>query len=304
MANTVSWLGSRIKQDENNRLVTDVQIAKWDNVEIPEAIKNPNALSIQLNGGTATEYDGSAAKSIDITPASIGAATSGDLANYIPLTGTEALEGNLIPAENKHPRIGKPDKPFSEISCNQLWIRKTDGSTGRIQITNDLGIVFNSKNGEEGYGYFEAPDKITAGTTWRLPNKSDTLATIHDIPTSLPASDVKDWAKADTKPTYTFAEITEKPDTYTPSEHNHKIADVTGLEDTLGTKVNRNPTFIADWNDAKFASYYFSAAGATNAPEETLGYFGQVCKSSTTIMQVLYPEGASGGLISPDAPSG
>jgi hypothetical protein len=32
-------------------------------------------LSIKLNGGTATEFDGSAAKAIDITPAAIGAAT-------------------------------------------------------------------------------------------------------------------------------------------------------------------------------------------------------------------------------------
>ena len=36
-----------------------------------------NSLSIQLNGGTATTFNGSAARSINITPAGIGAATSG-----------------------------------------------------------------------------------------------------------------------------------------------------------------------------------------------------------------------------------
>lgn len=41
------------------------------------AVKVNNQLSIQLNSGTATTFDGSAAKSINITPASIGAATSG-----------------------------------------------------------------------------------------------------------------------------------------------------------------------------------------------------------------------------------
>ena len=40
------------------------------------ASKVNNALSIQLNGGAATAFDGSAAKSINITPASIGAAAS------------------------------------------------------------------------------------------------------------------------------------------------------------------------------------------------------------------------------------
>lgn len=37
--NYIKWPAERIRQDENNRLVTDVQIAKWDNVRIPEAIK-------------------------------------------------------------------------------------------------------------------------------------------------------------------------------------------------------------------------------------------------------------------------
>ena len=34
-----------------------------------------------------------------------------------------------------------------------------------------------------------------------------TKSQISDFPTSMPASDVKAWAKADTKPTYTAAEV-------------------------------------------------------------------------------------------------
>ena len=45
--------------------------------EIPTALKNPYALTISLNGTSQGPYDGSAAKSINITPGSIGAATSG-----------------------------------------------------------------------------------------------------------------------------------------------------------------------------------------------------------------------------------
>ena len=44
--------------------------------DFPTSMKNPYALSIQLNSGTANTYDGAAAKSINITPASIGAAAS------------------------------------------------------------------------------------------------------------------------------------------------------------------------------------------------------------------------------------
>lgn len=49
---------------------------KADISDFPTSMKNPYALSIQLNSGTANTYDGAAAKSINITPASIGAAAS------------------------------------------------------------------------------------------------------------------------------------------------------------------------------------------------------------------------------------
>lgn len=45
--------------------------------EIPSSLKNPYALTISLNGTSQGPYDGSATKSINITPGSIGAATSG-----------------------------------------------------------------------------------------------------------------------------------------------------------------------------------------------------------------------------------
>ena len=46
-----------------------------------------NSLSIQLNGGTATSFNGSAAKSINITPAAIGASASNHTHAYLPLAG-------------------------------------------------------------------------------------------------------------------------------------------------------------------------------------------------------------------------
>lgn len=49
---------------------------KADISDFPTSMKNPYALSIQLNSGTAYTYDGAATKNINITPASIGAADS------------------------------------------------------------------------------------------------------------------------------------------------------------------------------------------------------------------------------------
>lgn len=50
----------------------------------PTALKNPTALTLQFNGSTNQTYDGSAAKTLNITPAAIGAAASshGTHVNY------------------------------------------------------------------------------------------------------------------------------------------------------------------------------------------------------------------------------
>ena len=83
---------------------------------------------------------------------------------------------------------------------------------------------------------------------------------------------------------------------YSKLNHTHTIANVTGLQTALDSKVNNAPTVVTNWNSATNAGYYYAAKGAANAPEATLGYFGQVCKSTTSIMQTIFPEGASGDI--------
>lgn len=62
---------------------------------IPSSLKNPYALTISLNGTSQGAYDGSAAKSINITASSVGAAASSHTHDYLPLTGG-TLSGKLI----------------------------------------------------------------------------------------------------------------------------------------------------------------------------------------------------------------
>lgn len=47
--------------------------------DFPASLKNPTALTLKLNGVSQGAYDGSVAKEINVTAASIGALTSGDL---------------------------------------------------------------------------------------------------------------------------------------------------------------------------------------------------------------------------------
>lgn len=63
--------------------------------DFPAALKNPNSLIIKLNGGSTEgtnlfTYDGSGAKTINITPGSIGAAASSHTHNY---AGSSSIGG-------------------------------------------------------------------------------------------------------------------------------------------------------------------------------------------------------------------
>ena len=87
----------------------------------------------------------------------------------------------------------------------------------------------------------------------------DTYAKKTDIPTSLPASDVSAWAKAATKPTYTWSEITSKPTwigstkpTYTYTEvgaasssHNHDTVYIKKTDTIDAEKIYIDEN--ADW---------------------------------------------------------
>ena len=68
----------------------------------PTSLKNPYALTISLNGKSQGPYDGSAAKNINITPGSIGAATSGhnhdsSYIKYTKVTKSTADNANATP---------------------------------------------------------------------------------------------------------------------------------------------------------------------------------------------------------------
>lgn len=117
--------------------------------DIPNSLKNPHALTISLNGTSQGPYDGSAAKNINITPSSIGAATSGHNHDdrYLKLTGgnisgtisiRKDLSGNLndwIQKQHYGPlEVGRA----SNTMCVAIGV--TDDNYGYIQ-TKGQGIT-------------------------------------------------------------------------------------------------------------------------------------------------------------------
>ena len=88
-AKTMVVNGTDVKTALDGKSNTGHKHTKSEITDFPTSLKNPNALTIQGNGTTLTNgtYDGSAAKTVNITPASIGAAASSH-GNHVPTTET------------------------------------------------------------------------------------------------------------------------------------------------------------------------------------------------------------------------
>lgn len=254
--NYIKWPAERIRQDENNRLISDVQITTWND----KADSDHN-------------HDD----------------------KYIPLTGTTALTGPIIPSNDLRQVLGNQTHRFQNIFSGAIEIY--ENTTGKPKVTiNNVGILIYN---DSFAGKLYAPN-LAANQYWDLPDKSGTIAMTTDIPKSLPASDVKDWAKEDTKPTYTYAEITEKPEKFTPDTHTHTITEVTDLQTTLDGKAAKNHVHdsekVTNWNNAIVSGAYYAAADATNNPSADAAYSGNVVKGSTIVTQTVVKETIDGDL--------
>lgn len=131
------------------------------------SLKNPYALTISLNGSSQGAYDGSSAKSINVTPSAIGAAPSSHNQDADTITG---LTPNfaMVSDVNGHPAVSSVTKEELEY---------LDGVTSNIQ--NQLGSTLKTSGGTvTGTTVFQnglyAYQKSTGGT----PAKYLQIATI------------------------------------------------------------------------------------------------------------------------------
>lgn len=102
--------------------------------QIPTSLKNPHALTISLNGTSQGPYDGSAAKNINITPSSIGAAVSNHSHDYLVVNSAD-------------------DKSFNSAYHNfqVLYAGGDNGITGKPANVNAFGLFkFRAASGWSG----------------------------------------------------------------------------------------------------------------------------------------------------------
>lgn len=275
--------------------------------DIPTTLKNPSSLSIQLNGGTATVYDGSAAKSINITASSVGASIAGHTHTSTTLYSAGSRPTNINFATNTNgagamfhfvatssTTTGKPPVDCNILQMNwdnnggydtQLALANTGDSAylrgqhqGTWSVWKEFSFIGHTHNyaGSSSAGgaatsanklntnagsatqpvYFSggvpvacthtlgksvpADAKFTDTNTWRpLGTTGDTACAGNDsrLSNARPASDVYAWAKASSKPSYSWGEITGKPGAFNPSSHNHRDLDAIGSVGYYGSDV-------------------------------------------------------------------
>lgn len=126
---------------------------------VPSALKNPNALTISLNGTSQGAYDGSAAKSFNITAASVGAAASSHSHSISNVSGLQdALNGKAASSHNHNSSY------VSALGTNGNYLTWTKNGT-----TNNITVPYAS-NADTVDGYHQAAFSMgwTASTKYRV----------------------------------------------------------------------------------------------------------------------------------------
>lgn len=140
---------------------------------------------------------------------------------------------------------------------NAVKVSKADGSAANFYAEGGIsafGAGSMQGSGESGMSYERldnwadySVDKATAVLSAFLGNDlnerlkkveggaltSVDWSIIQNKPTSMPASDVPAWAKAATKPSYAWSEITGKPNEFNPAAHSHSFASLLNKPTTL-----------------------------------------------------------------------
>lgn len=166
---------------------------------------NVRSLTIQFNGSVNTTYNPSASRTVNITPAAIGAATRSHTHNYAA-----------------SPSAGGPATYILDSGGGNNNIQLAYGGNGLTASTAShlVGINRTLVNGCRVFRDI-TPSEVRTLIEAAPSSHTHTRSQITDFPSSLPASDVYAWAKAPSKPSYSWSEITGKPSTFAPSSHTH-----------------------------------------------------------------------------------
>ena len=181
-------------------------------------------IQTQLNGKAASSHTHSqyAASSHTHTKAQIS-----DFPSSLPANGGTATNANNV-AQTAVDASGYTNWR------TLVWGASSSGTEG-FTPTTTTGQLFTSKtiscqpsSGTIKASVFKGSLSGNASSASSVP-----WSGVSGRPSSMPASDVYSWAKASTKPSYSWGEITGKPTTFTPAAHNQAWSTITGKPSTF-----------------------------------------------------------------------
>lgn len=109
--------------------------------DFPTSLKNPNSLTIQGNGTTLTNgtYDGSTAKTINITPSSIGAAVSSHTHSISNVTNLQSTLDGKAASDHNHNYAGSSSAGGAATSADKI---NTDAgsATNPVYFSNGIPV--------------------------------------------------------------------------------------------------------------------------------------------------------------------
>ena len=215
----------------------------------------------------------------DSLSAAQGKVLNDKFASYVPTSRTvngKALSANIS--------LNASDVGASASGHTHTAINNGITICGRTQNSgDDEGLVINKCSNNYAGLILGSPDGVRSvfyltsndNALWRYnngsssfdinhPKKAGTIALTSDIPSKLPASDVYAWAKASTKPAYTWNEIGSKPSTFTPASHSHSSVNDSGNGVSTTFAYSKagmeygDYTWLAGWNNNELRAIHKS----------------------------------------------
>ena len=209
----------------------------------------PNGSSYNIKDATArTELAGKAAASHTHNYA--GSTSAGGAAN-------KAVELADYKDTNSSVKVGfaGPSLTTDEFTYFAGYTSKDSTNAARIK---DVSVdTVKSKLGLKSAAYSET-------SAFAAASHPHTKSQITDFPTSLPASDVYTWAKASTKPSYSWSEITGKPTIPSVGNGTVTIKQAGSTKGTFTMNQSGNTTIELTDNDTHPANIILSSMVTTD----------------------------------------
>ena len=264
---------------------------------IPTKLPNPQGLTISFNGTSQGAYDGSAAKSINITPASIGAATSGHTHTHESITDFDDAVGDLIPAiptKLPNPQVlkftGAVNDSYDGSVAKTINIPTTGSTDGSLVVQLNGGTSEDTNkftfNGSDDKTVNITPAGIGAAAashTHNYAGSSSAGGAANSVKTSLVVK-LNGGATEGTN-MFTFNGSAAKTVNITPSgigaaaaSHNHTHANITDFDDAVEALLPSIPTKLPNpqgltisFNGTSQGAYDGSAAKSINITPSGIG---------------------------------